>query len=76
MTWDDAVVVPVAALPAMSRSVVAGVKEKAPDTVVDDSAVQVPAQAPVTVNVTVLFPLLSTSEPAYVTVRVLPELVR
>ncbi len=37
---------------------------------------QVPAHAPVTVNVTVRFELLSATVPANVIVRVVPELVR
>ena len=74
ITVDDAVVVPEAALPAMSLTVVAGVNENAPDDVVDVTDEHEPAHAPVTVNVTVWLLLLSVSVPAYVTVFV-PEAV-
>ena len=60
----DVVRVPVAALPARSRSVVAGVNDHVPDAAVVLSWVQEPPHAPVTVNVTVRLPLLSVSVPA------------
>jgi hypothetical protein len=65
--------VPVAALPAGSRSVVAGVNDHVPDVAVVLSCVHEPAHAPVTVNVSVRLALLSTIEPVYVTVYVEPK---
>jgi hypothetical protein len=53
ITVDDAVVVPEAPLPATSLMLVAGVKENAPDDVVDVTDEHEPAHVPVTVNVTV-----------------------
>ncbi len=77
MTCDDAVIVLVdAAFPAMSCSAVAGTYWKAPLDGVVARAVQVPAQAPVTVNVSVLPSALIVWFPAKVTVRVLKLLVR
>ena len=65
-----------AALPATSVSVVAGTNWWAPEDADVESAVQVPAHAPVTLKVRVLLALLSTSVPVKVTVRVVLELVR
>src|SRR4029078_910268 len=69
----DVVRVPLAAFPAGSRSVVAGVYDHVPETAVVLSWVQEPAHGPVTVNVTVLRSALSVSVPAKVTVYVLPK---
>ena len=61
--------------PARSRSVEAPSNWNCPEFVVEvNDPHDVPPQAPVTVNVTVVFPLLSANEPANVTVRVLKEL--
>jgi hypothetical protein len=74
MTWDAAVTVLVeGAFPARSCNVGAATNWNEPEWGVVESAVQVPAQAPVTVNVTVRPSLLSASVPAKVTVRVLND---
>jgi len=70
------VIDPVAALPARSSSVVAGVNTNRPVRTFEESALHEPEHVPVTVKVTVRFELLSTTEPAYVTFRVVLELVR
>ena len=64
------------ALPAMSRSVVAGTNWKDPDRGVVDRAEHQPLHASVTVKVIVRLPLLRLSDPANETERVELLLVR
>jgi hypothetical protein len=72
MTWEDAVSVEEeGAFPATSRSVLAGANLNAPERGVVDSAEHEPEQEPVTVNVTVRFPLLRDNVPGNDTERVL-----
>jgi hypothetical protein len=77
MVCDEAVTVDVdAAFPATSRSVLAAANWNAPARGVVETAEQDPVHDPLTLNVTVLLPLLSTNVPANETVRVELLLVR